>query len=36
MAMSDFFEKFPKLVETELRNITILPGSGKNIKSAAC
>jgi hypothetical protein len=27
MAMSDFFEKFPKLAETELRNITILPGS---------
>lgn len=27
MAMSDFFDKFPKLAETELRNITILPGS---------
>ncbi len=28
MAMSDFFKKFPKLADTELRNITILPGSG--------
>ena len=26
MSMSDFFEKFPKLADTELRNITILPG----------
>jgi SEC-C motif len=27
MAMSDFFEKFPKLAATELRNITILSGT---------
>lgn len=27
MPMSDFFEKFPALADTELRNITILPGA---------